>query len=257
MICKLPLTCNLWPDPSYEGPPPQRYPPSHRDYLLLLYLNLDSSVQAMVLPQAEEAGTWDYNSILDQLRLIAKFERVLYEARAQDWLDTTKISFRQGLSYSIRNRLSQQLNLPRTYEDFLKVVQQLSSNSTSSTSQHPNQTSRNDPMDLNAIQINAIRSDSRLADLAALEAPNSKAPSISSAQRDKLRSEGRCVRCGSSDHWIDNCPFLPYRSPSAKSNKPIPHRRQMAFRIPASQQGSDLEDNSDWEKTYEDLLNGN
>ncbi|OCK90701.1 uncharacterized protein K441DRAFT_472591, partial [Cenococcum geophilum 1.58] len=78
-------------------------------------LNLDSSVQAIVLPQlgqAEKSNTWDYNTILDQLvrvydnlnkvqqaedRLlslrqdndlvptyISKFERVLYEADGQN-----------------------------------------------------------------------------------------------------------------------------------------------------------------------------
>jgi hypothetical protein len=77
-----------------------------------VYLNLDSTVQAMVLPQlgqAEESGIWDYNSILNQLArvydnpnkvqeaedkllslrqgmdsvptFISNFERVLYEAR--------------------------------------------------------------------------------------------------------------------------------------------------------------------------------
>jgi len=80
-----------------------------------VFLNLESSVQAMVLPQlgqAEKSNIWDYNSILDQLtrvydnpnkvqeaedRLlslrqgndsvptyISKFERVLYEAYGQD-----------------------------------------------------------------------------------------------------------------------------------------------------------------------------
>jgi len=80
-----------------------------------VYLNLDSHVQAMVLPQlgqAEEDKDWNYKAILSQLsrvydnpnkvqeaedRLyalkqgsdsalvyIAKFERVLYEARGQD-----------------------------------------------------------------------------------------------------------------------------------------------------------------------------
>jgi hypothetical protein len=80
-----------------------------------VYLNLDSNVQAMVLPQlsqAEVADVWDYYTILDQIaqvydnlnkvreaedRLlsikqgddslqsyIAKFERLLYEANAQD-----------------------------------------------------------------------------------------------------------------------------------------------------------------------------
>ena len=109
----------------------------------------------MVLPQlsqAEESGIWDYNLILNQLSCvynnlnkvieaedklyhlkqspnnlaaayIAKFERVLYEARGQDWPDASKIStFRQGLNSSIWNCLAQQLNLPRTYKEFLRIV---------------------------------------------------------------------------------------------------------------------------------------
>jgi hypothetical protein len=88
-----------------------------------VYLNLESHVQAMVLPQlaaAEEKEIWAYKTILEQLarvydnpnkvqeaedRLftlkqgtdsvptyIAKFERVLYEAKGQDWPDVNKIS---------------------------------------------------------------------------------------------------------------------------------------------------------------------
>lgn len=242
-----------------------------------VYLNLDSSVQAMVLPQlaqAEESGVWNYNSILDQLArvhdnpnkiieaedklhhlkqgssesvaaYIAKFERVLYEARGQDWPDASKIStFRQGLSSSIRSRLAQQLNLPRTYEDFLRIVQQLASNSSYSSTPHASQPARqerHDPMDLNQIQLNTLE-----------VLPSSpRAPSISSVQREKYRQEGRCVRCGSSDHWVENCRFHPH--------SPNPYRRrQTAKRIPASNQGSD--DDTDvseiWKESYKDLLNG-
>jgi hypothetical protein len=117
----------------------------------------------MVLPQlaqAEESETWDYNTILGQLSrvydnpnkvqeaedkllslrqgtdsipvYISKFERVLYEARGQDWPDINKISiFRNGLSSTIRNRLSQQLTLPSRYPDFIQVTQQLSGRSSS------------------------------------------------------------------------------------------------------------------------------
>ncbi|EEH41652.1 hypothetical protein PAAG_03215 [Paracoccidioides lutzii Pb01] len=48
-----------------------------------VYLNLDSSVQAMVLPQlaqAEEAGNWDYNSILDQLSRVYDNPNKIIEA---------------------------------------------------------------------------------------------------------------------------------------------------------------------------------
>jgi hypothetical protein len=161
-----------------------------------VYLNLDSKVQAMVLPQlahAKQSGVHDYNTILDQLtrvydnpnkiqeaedRLlslkqdtdplaayIAKFERNLYEANGQDWPDVNKIStFRKGLNNTLRNRLNQQLNLPRTYPEFLRVVQQLASYSFSSSSgplpstrpATSNHHLNNDRMDLSAITMNQL-----------------------------------------------------------------------------------------------------
>jgi hypothetical protein len=132
-----------------------------------VYLNLESHVQAMVLPQlsqAEDDQSWAYTSILNQLSrvysnpnkvqeaedklyslkqgteslhaFIAKFERILYEARGQDWNDVNKIAaFRQGLNTTIKSRLVQQLNLPRTYAKFIETVQQLAGRS--STYEHP------------------------------------------------------------------------------------------------------------------------
>jgi hypothetical protein len=122
-----------------------------------VYLNLESHVQATVLPQlahAESVELWDFNSILQQLTrvydnsnkvqeaedkllflqqgtgsipaYIAKFERVLYEANGQTWPDINKISvFRNGLSSTIRSKLAQQLNLPQNYLEFIRIVQQL------------------------------------------------------------------------------------------------------------------------------------
>ena len=118
-----------------------------------IYLNLDSNVQAMVLPQLSQADetSYDYHTILDQLIRVydnpnkvqeaenklyvlkqgtdslhiytTKFERVLYEARGQDWPDINKISaFRNGLNSTLRNRLAQQLNLLNKYSDFVRIV---------------------------------------------------------------------------------------------------------------------------------------
>jgi Retrotransposon gag protein len=213
-----------------------------------VYLNLDSSVQAMVLPQlaqAEESDHWDYNSILDQLsrvydnpnriqeaedRLlavkqdsnesitayIARFERILYEARGQDWPDVTKISaFRKGLNPTIRHRLYQQLDLPRTYPEFLRIVQRLSSTSHSAAtapslaSSHPTTSNRpthnhsTDPMDINPLAIHAID-------------PAPRARSTSPVQREQYRREGLCVRCGASDHWVHSCSLQPYRDRTAE-----------------------------------------
>ena len=111
-------------------------------------------MQAMVLPQlgqAEESDIWDYNTILHQLArvydnpnkiqeaedkllslrqgndsvpaYISRFERVLYEARGQNWLDINKISvFRNGLNLTVCSRLNQQLNLPKGYPNFVRIV---------------------------------------------------------------------------------------------------------------------------------------
>jgi len=173
-----------------------------------VYFALESKVQAMVLPQlsyAEEEEIWNPQSILDQLarvcdnpnklneakdRLhavkqgddslstyIAKFERLLFEARGHNWDNDRKISaFRYGLNSTIKNRLAQQLELPDIYADFLFTVQKLSSRSGNSSftpssgisnahyhsNSHPHQPSTQrhggDPMDISRIggEINAL-----------------------------------------------------------------------------------------------------
>lgn len=158
----------------------------------------------MVLPQlaqAEEAESWDFNTILDQLSrvcdnlnkiqeaedkllsmrqgtdsilaYISKFERVLYEANRQNWPDINKISiFRNGLSSIIRNRLAQQLNLPRDYTNFIRIVQQLAGRGsgpvlalsptpgigtgTSNAQQPFRQQRASDPIDVNNIELNTL-----------------------------------------------------------------------------------------------------
>jgi hypothetical protein len=107
------------------------------------------------------------------LAYIAKFERVLYEASSQHWPDINKITvFRNGLSSTVCNRLSQQLNLPQKYPDFIRIVRQLAGRgyglSTSlpgtlpaSSSSHPFQPRAiaqcpHDDMDISALEFNLI-----------------------------------------------------------------------------------------------------
>ena len=230
-----------------------------------MFLNLDSHVQAIVLPQlqqAEESDIWDYNTILDQLtrvfdnpnkvqqaedRLlplrqgrdsaptyISKFERVLYEARGQNWPDINKISiFRNGLNSTIRDGLSEQLNLPQRYPDFVRIVQQLASQSSSSTVPFDD---GSEATDIGGIAINSInirspqstpRSVPRSTPTQSTSSPTSShARSISPTCREQYRSEGRCVRYRSYDHWVRSCPLQPYK-------------KQKAKRIPTSDQKSD------------------
>jgi len=53
-------------------------------------------------------------------------------------------------------------------------------------------------MDLNVVNINSIRSSSP------------RARSISPQRRDQYRQEGKCVRCGSQDHWVKDCLLQPF-----------------------------------------------
>jgi len=121
---------------------------------------------------------------------IAKFERILYEARGQDWNDVNKIAaFRQGLNTTIKSRLAQQLNLPRTYAKFIEIVQQLAGRS--STYEHrdsekkPYYLSRDhDTMDMSAINtISAITEPLRSSSSSSSPSMNSRARSTSPAER--------------------------------------------------------------------------
>ena len=195
-----------------------------------VYLNLESHIQAMVLPQLHQAvRVYDNPNKVQEAEdkllalkqgtdsipaYVAKFERVLYEARGQNWPDVNKIStFRNGLSSTIRSRLAQQLNLPRKYPDFVRVVQQLAGR----TSQAPTSGNSNgsgsgpgpgpgnhhyhgEPMEVGS--INAIH----------VSSPQQRARSISPTLRGQYRLQGRCVRCGSYDHWVQSCPLQPYAS---------------------------------------------
>lgn len=210
-----------------------------------VYLNLEPSVQSTVLPQlavAEASQSWDSETILSQLTriydnpnktqeagrkllalkqgtdsipyYIGKFETKLYEAAAQNWPDAQKILvFRNGLSLAIQDRLDQQINLPSDYPGFLRVVQQLSSrysahtpasgqHSTPRTILQPPQRPPGDAMDLNTVSFNTI----------GISRPSgTRARSISPVQRQSLRQEGKCVRCGSPNHWVAICPQEPYQ----------------------------------------------
>ena len=254
-----------------------------------VYLNLESHVQAMVLPQlaqAEESERWDYNTILQQLArvfdnpnkvreaedrllqlrqgtdsipvFIAKFERVLYEARGQDWPDINKISiFRNGLSPPLRSRLHQQLSLPSTYTDFVRIVQQLATRSGISLIPPSHSYGHtHDPIEIGAFgegcRINAFGTTCQTSDSVpsrtgsprrsrsrsrrrrrspsppiAPSKPRSsslRARSISPTLRGQYRLQGRCVRCGDYEHWVQDCPQLPHRPPSP------PRKRQTARR---------------------------
>jgi hypothetical protein len=155
-----------------------------------VYLRLESSVQAIVLPQlktAKETQVWDYRTILDQLTRVydspnkvqeaedklfelkqgnteivpaytSRFERMLYKAQGQKWSEDRKIAtYRQGLLPSIRKALRSQLDPPQDYPSYSRMVLRLigtarpSSGFPSYSNSHPPVQAHNDTMDLSAI----------------------------------------------------------------------------------------------------------
>jgi hypothetical protein len=100
---------------------------------------------------------------------MAKFEHMLYEAKGHDWPDVNKIStFRNGLNITLHRRLSQQLNLPHMYPEFIKIIQQLAGRSSSGgpltypMAEHNTSQPyyKSDAMDLNQVEINTIQTRS-------------------------------------------------------------------------------------------------
>jgi hypothetical protein len=87
---------------------------------------------------------------------VAKFERTLYEAGGGTWVDVNKIvSFRNGLNDAIRNRLQNQLNLPTTYPEYLRTVQQLASKTAAPLYVQAPRIAH-DPMDVSELTISAF-----------------------------------------------------------------------------------------------------
>jgi hypothetical protein len=216
-----------------------------------VYLNLESSVQSSLshlLATAETSKSWDFNTILDTLsrvhdnpnktneaaeRLhtikqgdthvaayIQKFERLLFEAKGDKWEDTVKINyFKAGLSTTLKNRLSQQLDLPTTYAGFLKTIQRLDRRTDHTyTGAGGGQKPQSDKMDMSSIQIGAVNTASRM--------PSPRARSASPSQRQQWRKDNRCVRCGEQDHWVDSCPWAPYKPGAIVAPQLIPSTRK-------------------------------
>jgi hypothetical protein len=127
---------------------------SDKAHFWYVYGNLDSKIQALVLPLASETQlkpSLIFDSLariyedpnkasrasdrLTQLRqgtdslphFLAKFERTLFEAQALDWPDSAKIStLRAGLNDHLKRKLEVQLAVPAKYDDFVRALHQLS-----------------------------------------------------------------------------------------------------------------------------------
>jgi hypothetical protein len=197
--------------------------------LYYVYSSLKPSVQGLVLPfvqKAERIGSWDPLTMLEHLgrtyndpnkakkagqRLrdlqqgtmstvayLPRFERTLFEAGAEDWPDNAKITtLVGGLNKETKQRLDAQLTLPSEYDAFVRTLLTLS----------------------NQFDFRHNEQGSNAMDWERTKVSKGKiAPAVSREQRQRWRDDGRCVRCGSKEHWVQQCQFRPTQSRSSSKS---------------------------------------
>ena len=140
---------------------------------------------------------------------------MLYQAQGKDWPEAVKITtLHAGLNSLIQHSLNNQLLLPDTYPKFLQAVQRLSSRSTAYGATQPNP----DKMDISGVMISSLRARPvSPSHRASPVSPSRRARPVSPSQRAQWRKDGNCVRCGSQDHWVENCQLRPTVQPSRQS----------------------------------------
>lgn len=168
----------------------------------------------------------------------SRFERMLYEAQGQKWSEDRKIAtYRQGLIPSIRKALRSQLDPPQDYPSYARMVLRLIGTARPSVPSQNNShlpiQARNDAMDLSVMEprkqmarripaSNQDEFDIGTLDICSLEPFPKPQPKprrffpvyehTPPPSTDKLvsktsyRTTGACLRCGSYDHWLSNCP---------------------------------------------------
>lgn len=192
-----------------------------------VYASLDIKVQGLVLAfmrKAEREGAQDPFALIQYLERIyddpnkarkagqrlremeqgsmslatylPRFERTLFEAGAEAWPDDAKITtLVGGLSKEAKQRLDGQLTLPTEYDAFIRMLLTLDGHFKE----------QGDSMDWETTRVSKAK----------------VAPAVTKGQRQEWRDQGRCVRCGSKQHWVQSCKFQPTRnrSPSQSSTK--------------------------------------
>jgi hypothetical protein len=226
--------------------------------LYYIYSSLDSNVQAMVLPfvrKAEKSNEWDVIGLIQHLerifddpnkvkkagqrlreldqrqtavsKYVAKFERTLYEANADTWPDDAKITaLTGGLNKEAKQRLNAQLNLPTKYNDFVRVLLTLEGQ----------YDTRNDTRHTEQQGSNAMEWEKTTI------LQGKTAPAVNPAQRQEWRNQGKCVRCGSSSHWVQRCKYQPTQS---RSPLPTAIKKTTARKTGLLVEESDLDDSDD------------
>jgi Retrotransposon gag protein len=143
------------------------------------------------------------------LAYLARFERLSYEAGAQVWPSTSRISsLHRGLRASLRQLLEESNDslFSQSYDDYVELVQRTDRRTRQPVSQKAARTAARqspppDRMDINHLSHARSRSHSRSRPCSR----SSSSSSASSAQRQHRYSHDLCYYCGSDRHWIKDC----------------------------------------------------
>jgi DNA-binding protein H-NS len=173
---------------------------------------------------------------------LPRFEKALADAGGMAWPDEAKRSHLDGaLAFELR-RLAITMPAVSSYSAYVNELLRLSDlyRATMKHAPKEQQAARRDGGE--AMDWEPTR--------AAAAAPKSgrkrRALWVSQGEMEKRRQEGRCFRCGSSEHQVHGCEFLPARRPaeaSARGSRAAPGKSTVVEPL-LEEEGSDVEDNS-------------
>jgi hypothetical protein len=142
-----------------------------------------------------------------------RFEGVLFEAGADSWSDDAKITtLVSGLNKETRQRLDGQLTLPVTYDAFVRMMMTLGSRFGQSYEGRSNDNGYSRGRASSKNNGNAMEWEQVHTSAAKV------APVASREQRQAWRDTGKCVRCGSKNHWVNRCKYQATRSRSSSAS---------------------------------------
>lgn len=154
---------------------------------------------------------------------LREFEQTLLEAQGWKWDDAVRKGYlKAAISRELKDRLVTQEE-PEKYSDFVGQLRRISDRMQELKVSGPrwNRTIRYegqrqpqytthpsaDVMEWEPTRTTAMAGNKPLKQ-------TQRAVSISQVERQKRRENGACVRCGSMDHWVADCPLAPAISSS-------------------------------------------
>ena len=147
------------------------------------------------------------------------FEKSLSEAGGLQWPDNVKINhLYNALSKGLKRTLIP-VQLPSTYFDYVRRVQELAARYESLDKPSSNSTNSNHRgQDKAAVEEDSMDWEPVTAQSAALEKANKalkgkRAKWVSQDEIQKRKKEGRCMRCGRRECRIPKCPLSPAKPP--------------------------------------------